>query len=143
MAAHSNILAWRIPWTEEPGGLQSMGLQTVRHNWVTNASHFNMMNRLNNHLTFFLWFCIFPFALLSIGCILVFFINNIDNSEYYILANIFQWCLPFYFHLKHILISLYGYFKFLVSHFFWIFVMYCFPLLSTYIFFFFMEIVEI
>ena len=27
MAAHSNILAWRIPWTEEPGGLQSMGLQ--------------------------------------------------------------------------------------------------------------------
>jgi len=32
MAAHSSILAWRIPWTEEPGGLQSMGLQTVRHN---------------------------------------------------------------------------------------------------------------
>ena len=27
MAAHSNILAWKIPWTEEPGGLQSMGLQ--------------------------------------------------------------------------------------------------------------------
>ena len=31
MATHSNILAWRIPWTEEPGGLQSMGLQRVRH----------------------------------------------------------------------------------------------------------------
>ena len=30
MAAHSSILAWRIPWTEEPGGLQSMGLQRVR-----------------------------------------------------------------------------------------------------------------
>ena len=29
MAAHSSILAWRIPWTEEPGGLQSMGSQTV------------------------------------------------------------------------------------------------------------------
>ena len=29
MATHSSILAWRIPWTEEPGGLQSMGLQTV------------------------------------------------------------------------------------------------------------------
>ena len=28
MATHSSILAWRIPWTEEPGGLQSMGLQT-------------------------------------------------------------------------------------------------------------------
>ena len=30
MATHSNILAWRIPWTEEPGGLQSTGLQWVR-----------------------------------------------------------------------------------------------------------------
>ena len=32
MAAHSNILAWRLPWTEESGGLQSMGLQRVGHN---------------------------------------------------------------------------------------------------------------
>ena len=31
MATHSNILAWRIPWTEEPGELQSMGSQRVRH----------------------------------------------------------------------------------------------------------------
>ena len=31
MATHSNILAWRIPWTEEPGGLQSMGSQRVGH----------------------------------------------------------------------------------------------------------------
>ena len=31
MAIHSRILAWRIPWTDEPGGLQSMGSQTVRH----------------------------------------------------------------------------------------------------------------
>ena len=32
MATHSSILAWRITWTEEPGGLQSMGLQRVGHN---------------------------------------------------------------------------------------------------------------
>ena len=32
MATHSSILAWRIPWTEEPGGLQSMVSQRVRHN---------------------------------------------------------------------------------------------------------------
>ena len=32
MATHSSILAWRIPWTEEPGGPQSMGLQSVGHN---------------------------------------------------------------------------------------------------------------
>ena len=35
MATHSRILAWEIPWTEEPGGLQSTGLQRVRHNWAT------------------------------------------------------------------------------------------------------------
>ena len=33
MATHSSILAWRIPWIEEPDGLQSIGLQRVRHNW--------------------------------------------------------------------------------------------------------------
>ena len=37
MATHSGTLAGRIPWTEEPGGLQSMGLQRVRHDWVTNT----------------------------------------------------------------------------------------------------------
>ena len=34
---HSCILAWKIPWAEEPGGLQSMGWQRVRHDWVTNT----------------------------------------------------------------------------------------------------------
>ena len=37
MAFHSSILAWRIPLTEEPGGLQPMGLQRVGHDWVTNT----------------------------------------------------------------------------------------------------------
>ena len=35
MATHSSILAWRIPWTEEPGVLQSMSLQRVGHDWAT------------------------------------------------------------------------------------------------------------
>ena len=35
MATHSSILAWRIPWTEEPGGLQSTGSQKVRQDWAT------------------------------------------------------------------------------------------------------------
>ena len=35
MAAHPSIPAWRIPWTEEPGSLQSMGLQRVGHDGVT------------------------------------------------------------------------------------------------------------
>ena len=34
---HSSILAWRIPWTEEPGGLQSIGSQRVKHDWGTNT----------------------------------------------------------------------------------------------------------
>ena len=38
MVTHSSTLAWRIPWTEEPGGLQSMGSQRVGHNWETNTS---------------------------------------------------------------------------------------------------------
>ena len=41
-ATHSSILAWRIPWTEESGRLQSMASQTVRHDWATFTSlHFN------------------------------------------------------------------------------------------------------
>ena len=35
MATHFSILAWKIPWTEEPGGLQSMGSQSVGHNLAT------------------------------------------------------------------------------------------------------------
>ena len=35
MVTHSSILAWRISWTEEPGGLQSMGLQNIRHELAT------------------------------------------------------------------------------------------------------------
>ena len=35
MATHSSLLAWRIPWAEEPGGLQSMGLQRVGHHLAT------------------------------------------------------------------------------------------------------------
>ena len=37
MAVHSNILAWSIPWTEEPGRLLSVGSQRVRHSWATNT----------------------------------------------------------------------------------------------------------
>ena len=37
MTTHSSILAWEVPWTEEPGGLQSMRLQGIRHDWVTNT----------------------------------------------------------------------------------------------------------
>ena len=41
MATHSSTLAWKIPWVNEPGRLQSMGLLRVRHDWVTSLSLFN------------------------------------------------------------------------------------------------------
>ena len=39
MVTHSSILVWKIRWTEEPGGLQFIGSQRVRHNWATNHAH--------------------------------------------------------------------------------------------------------
>ena len=46
METHCSILAWRIPWTEEPGGLQSMGSQSVRHNRATNSVHLCTLSRV-------------------------------------------------------------------------------------------------
>ena len=42
-ATHSRTLAWKIPWTEKPGWLQSMGSQRVRHDWVTSLSLFTFI----------------------------------------------------------------------------------------------------
>ena len=44
MALHSSTLAWKIPWTEEPGGLQSMGSLGVRHDLATSLSLFIFMH---------------------------------------------------------------------------------------------------
>ena len=44
MAAHSSVLAWKSPRTEEPGGLQSVGSQRVRHNWVTEHTLSNVQS---------------------------------------------------------------------------------------------------
>ena len=43
MATHSNILAWKIPWMEEPGGLQSKGSQRAGHDWETSLSLFTII----------------------------------------------------------------------------------------------------
>ena len=39
MATHTSILVWEIPWTEEPGVLQSKGSQRIGHNWATKHTH--------------------------------------------------------------------------------------------------------
>ena len=51
-ATHCSILAWRIPWTEEPGGLQSMESQRVRHDWVTSIRFYGMY--FSNHIQVFI-----------------------------------------------------------------------------------------
>ena len=48
MATHSSILTWRIPWTEEPGGLLSMGLQRVGHDWATKTHSLDFFGQLYN-----------------------------------------------------------------------------------------------
>jgi len=44
MATYSSILAWSIPWTEKPGGLQSIGLQRVRHDW-SDLAHIHQLKK--------------------------------------------------------------------------------------------------
>ena len=48
MATHSNILAWRIPWTEEHDGLQFMGCKRVGYNLVTKQTHFHIRSPLES-----------------------------------------------------------------------------------------------
>ena len=60
MATHSSVLAWRIPCTEEPGGLQSIGSQRVGHNWVTNTFtlifiFLNLLLPLEKTITLYWW----------------------------------------------------------------------------------------
>ena len=60
MAPHSSTLAWKIPWTEEPGRLQSMGLLRVRHDWATSLSvftfHFHALEKeMATHSSVIAW----------------------------------------------------------------------------------------
>ena len=59
MAIHSRTIAWKIPWTEEPGRLQSMGSQRVRHDWATSLSFFSLLynhKRFDLGHTWMVWF---------------------------------------------------------------------------------------
>ena len=48
MATHSSILAWEIPWAEEPGGLQTIGLQRFRNDWAAEYTHTLIHQRVTN-----------------------------------------------------------------------------------------------
>ena len=57
MAPHSSPLAWKIPWVEEPGGLRSMGLQRVRHDFtLTFTFHFHALEKeMATHSSVLAW----------------------------------------------------------------------------------------
>ena len=80
MATHSSILAWRIPWTEEPSGLHSMGLQRVVHDRTTNIftlSHSPCLRFVFSF--FFLRVKVFHFD--EVGVFLVFYLGNFCHSN--------------------------------------------------------------
>ena len=76
MATHSSTLAWKIPWTEEPGRLQSLGSLRVRHDWTTSLSLFTFIKRLFSSSlsamrvvsSAYLWLLIFLPAILTPDC---------------------------------------------------------------------------
>ena len=55
MAAHASILAWRIPWTEEPGGLLSIGSHRVGHNWSDLAGMHALEKEMTTHFCILAW----------------------------------------------------------------------------------------
>ena len=58
MATHSNILAWRIPWTGEPGGLPSLGSHRVGHNWSDFTTAALYLKKHNVYLNFKIFYCL-------------------------------------------------------------------------------------
>ena len=100
MATHSSTLAWRIPWTEKPGGLQSIGSQRVRHNWATSLS-------LSRDINIW-WMKIFDPTMdwISLGC----------NSEYPIDFNYFvsKYIYIYMYIYIYVYIYMYIYFIFII-----------------------------
>ena len=76
MATHSSILAWKIPWTVEPGRLQSMGLQRVRYDSAMNTLFFYILPILNSFHNIFCLFVCFCIERLFILCV------NFANSHF-------------------------------------------------------------
>ena len=71
MATHSSILVWEIPWTEEPGGLQSMGPQRVRHDLMTKQQCFKSAQCLLDTIIYIIYWleihvqgrcCLYPYC---------------------------------------------------------------------------------
>ena len=73
-----SLLAWRIPWTEEPGRLQALRSQKVRHNWATKHTHTNIRQYNGPFSLCFLFKVSFPFAF-CLGNLYFFFILSFSS----------------------------------------------------------------
>ena len=79
MATHSRILAWRIPWTEEPGRPQSIGLQRVAHDLATKQQHH--LKRTATYWVRYLFKCYSDFVIRNL--------KKIDSKPHYNLGSIY------------------------------------------------------
>ena len=89
----SNILSWRIPWTEEPGRLQYMRSQRVRHAWVTFTSLFQLsvcLSFISLYLPFFFFFLLFLgfIQIDSVTFILIILVTSADNWKETVIFNL-------------------------------------------------------
>ena len=91
MSIHSSICAWRIPWTEKPGGLQSVGSQRVRHDWATNAHNTHTHTHTHTH------------GLLYTLCLKDFFLMWTSFKVFIEFVTILF--LVFFFFFKYVLVS--------------------------------------
>ena len=85
MAIHSSILAWRIPWREEPGRLQFMGSQRVGHDWATSL-----------HFTSSLWFHVADFCFKNYGVENLFLTNHFSFLFFLLLNDKLEQCIICY-----------------------------------------------
>ena len=98
MAAHSSILAWKIPWTVEPDRLPSMGSQRVGHDWVTSLSLSLLLSAIRMVSSAYLRLLIFLPAVLIPACassspafLMMYSAYKLNKQGY----NIQPWCTPF------------------------------------------------
>ena len=92
MATHASILANKMPWTDKPGGLHSIGLQRVRHSWAAEHTH-SYLYLLFLSCYFYIWFCFF---LICKGVCIVFVVLNQKSGYPWTILFQQQSCLMIY-----------------------------------------------
>ena len=125
MATHSSISAWKIPWTEKPGGLQSMGLQRVRHDWSTKHRTSSFPSTISQKKLSFLH-CLFLAPLLAINCMYLFLVFLFCSMIF--VSGFFMAKLPYFGYFNfviHFHIRNYGSSSYSFSRLLWLFGITC------------------